>query len=147
MIGRWRKSCYAAAMVVVRNMLTGLLALALALGTGWGSCVTLEQRLQETFAPTTDHMTSHQGHKHSIADIRVSDGKAHAVSTEGMGEPESTHDGCLKCCGICVLTSVLPRDPLWIVAPAVSRFSFALIDDQLRGRIVLVDPDIPKQSA
>ena len=128
-------------MVLVRNVLTGLLALVLTFGTGWGSCVTLEHRLQKTAAHTTDHVTSHSGHEHLTAK-----GKAHALSTEGAGKPESTDDACLKCCGICVLTSILPHDPSWIVAPIASRVSFALTSQQLRGRIVFVDPDIPKQS-
>jgi hypothetical protein len=134
-------------MVVVRNMLTGLLALALTFGTGWGSCVTLEQRLQRTVAPTTGHMTSHGGHEHSIAVDRELVGKAHVVLTEGVGQRESNDDACPKCCGVCVLTSILPRAPLWIVALVVSRVSFAFTSEQLRGRIVLVDPDIPKQVA
>jgi hypothetical protein len=136
-----------ATMVLVRNMLTGLLALALTFGTGWGSCVTLEQRLQRTVAPTTGQLTSHRGHEHSIANDGELVGKAQAVLTDGVGEPESTDDACLKCCGVCVLTSILPRAPSWIVAPMVSRVSFAFTSEQLRGRIVLVDPDIPKQIA
>jgi hypothetical protein len=64
-----------------------------------------------------------------------------------VGQPESTNDACQKCCGVYVLTSILPRDPSWIVAPIVSRVSFAFISEQLRGHIVFVDPDIPKQSA
>jgi hypothetical protein len=130
-------------MLLLRNMLTGLLALALTLGTGWGPCVTLEQRLQKTVAHTADHMTSHSSHEHSIAGDRELVGKAHAVPTEGVGEPESADDACLKCCGICLLTSILPHDPSWIVAPVVSRVSFALLNEQLRGRVVFV----PKQSA
>ena len=65
-------------------MLTGLLALALASGTGWGSRVTLEQRLQGTVAAAADHMTSYQGHVHSIADDRESAGKVDAASMKGL---------------------------------------------------------------
>jgi hypothetical protein len=133
-----------AIMVLMRNMLTGLLALALTFGTGWGSCVTLEKHLQRTAAPATGHMTSHRGHEHSMANDRELVGKTHAVPTEGMGAPESTDDACLKCCGVCVLTSTLPNGPSWIVAPVVSRLSFAFTSEQMRGRTVFVDPDIPK---
>jgi hypothetical protein len=124
-------------MVLVRNMLTGLLALALTLGTGWGPCASLEHRLQKT-AHTTDHMVSHSGYEHSMADDRELVGKAHIVSSDRVGEPESTDDACLKCCGMCVLTSILPHDPSWIVVPLVSHVSFAFTSEQLRGRIVLV---------
>jgi hypothetical protein len=136
-----------ATMVLVRQMLSGLLALALTLGTGWASCVTLEQQRQGTVAPTIGHMTPHLGHEHSIAHNHKLLGKSRVVSIEDTGQPESTDDACLKCCGVCVLTSILPHDPSWIVAPVVSRVSFAFISEQLRGRIVLVDPDIPKQIA
>ena len=74
-------------------------------------------------------------------------GKVHAVSTKEAGQPESTDDSCLKSCGVCVLTSILPHDLSWTVAPMVSRVSFVFTSEQLRGRIVLVDPDIPKQIA
>jgi hypothetical protein len=134
-------------MVLVRNMLTGLLALALTFGTGWGSCVTLEQRLQRTVAPTTGHMTSHRGHEHSITHDRELVGKPHVVLTERVGQPEGADDACLKCCGICVLTSILAHDPSWIVLPSVSRVTFAFTSEQLRGHILLIDPDIPKQIA
>ena len=135
-----------ATMVLTRNMLIGLLALALTFGTGWGSCVTLEH-LQRTVAPTTGQMTSHRGHEHSIANDRELVGKVHAVSTKETDQPESTDDACLKCCGVCVLTSILPHDLSWTVAPMVSRVSFVFTSEQLRGRVVLVDPDIPKQIA
>ena len=59
-----------------------------------------------------------------------------------MGKPESTDDACLKCCGVCVLTSILPHHGTRSV-PRILRFH----KEQLRGRIVLVDPDIPKPIA
>ena len=51
---------------------------------------------------------------------------------------------CLKCCGACMLTSVVPLAPQWTVVPVVSRISFASLSEQLRGHTVFVDPDIPK---
>jgi len=121
-----------------------LLVLVLAFGTGWGSCVTLEQR--QLIDPAAHHMTLHRGHEHSVANDRELAGKAHTILTEGVGEQGST-DACLKCCGVCVLASIPPHDLSWIVAPVVSRISFAFISEQLRGGFVLVDPDIPKQIA
>jgi hypothetical protein len=136
------------AMVLVRNMLVGLLALVLTFGTGWGSCVTLEHRSQKMVVSTTDHMTSHSRHEHSIANDHEPAGKVHVVLEEGgVGAPDSADDACQKCCGVCVLTSVLPHHPSWIVAPVVSRVSFAFTSERLRGRIVFVDPDIPKHIA
>jgi hypothetical protein len=76
----------------------------------------------------------HMAHKHSVAD-----------ESKLGGQPEGTDNACAKCCGMCVLTSVLPHDPSWVVAPMVSRISFAFISEQLRGRIVFVEPDIPKR--
>jgi hypothetical protein len=132
-----------ATMVLLRNMLTGSLALALTFGTGWAPYA-LDQQRHVTVVAT---MTPHQGHEHSMAHDYDLLGKVHAVSTKETGQLESTDDACLKCCGVCVLTSILPHHLSWIVAPMVSRVSFAFKSEQLRGRIVLVDPDIPKQIA
>jgi hypothetical protein len=46
-----------------------------------------------------------------------------------------------------MLTSIIPLAPLWTVVTVASRISFAALSEQLRGRIVFVDPDIPKQIA
>jgi hypothetical protein len=80
-----------------------------------------------------------------MTDDRELVGKAHVVPMKGAGQSESTDDACLKCCGVCALTSILPHDPSWAVVPVVSRVSFAFLNEQLRGHIVFVDPDIPKQ--
>jgi hypothetical protein len=44
-----------------------------------------------------------------------------------------------------MLTSIIPRGPDWAVAAMVSRIVLAFPGEQLRGHIVFVDPDIPKQ--
>ena len=42
------------------------------------------------------------------------------------------------------MTSIVPTGPEDIVAPVASRISFTLLITQVLGRIILVDPDIPK---
>ena len=133
-------------MVVLRNMITGLVALALALGTGWSSCVTLEQPFQAA-AVAMEHLTSHQGHMHSSAHGHDAVGKTDMAAVKGAIKQEGRHDICLKCCGICVQTTVLKYDPFSISLPVGSRISFAYSSEQLRGSVVFVDPDIPKLSA
>jgi len=127
-------------------MITGLVALALALGTGWSSCVTLEQPLQVA-AVAMEHLTSHQGHMHSTAHGHDAVGKTDMTAMRGTIKQEGRHDICLKCCGICVQTIVLTYDPFSISLPVGSRISFAYISEQLRGSVLFVDPDIPKFSA
>jgi hypothetical protein len=130
-----------AAMVVLRKVLTVLLAFALASATGWASCASDQHR------PTMPVPTigSHHGHEHAMAHDRHPPDTVHASSVNETGEPESSDHACPKCCGVCVMASSLPNPPSSIVAPAVSRALFVIQSEQLRGRIVLVDPDIPKQ--
>ena len=91
-------------------------------------------------------MPAHQGHAHH-QHAMVNDG---AVSGQAQaadhGRRTVDEDACPKCCGVCILSSVMPQAPQWTVAPAVSRIIFDLPNEQLRGCIVFVDPDIPKHA-
>jgi len=93
-------------------------------------------------------MASHEGHQHhqhAITHYQDESGYSHAASVAHKNQPTGDAHACLKCCGICVLTSVIPRGPDWAVGAIASRIVLASPGEQLRGHIVFVDPDIPKQ--
>jgi hypothetical protein len=130
-----RKLGYPPAMVRMRIVIAGLLAFALLIGPGWQPCIALQQN-HHTSVPTMD-AALHQGHAHHhmVTDQTAATGKDREAGRE---------DVCQKCCAACIPTSILPRGPESLWAPAVSRISFAPPDARLRGRFVFVDPDIPK---
>jgi hypothetical protein len=133
-------------MTIYRHLLVCLLALALTVGTGWQSCATLQHL--SPIAPMdqmASHADAHQHHHHMSAQRDDGLGGDHAASVAHENQPASDAHACLKCCGICMLTSVSPRTPDWAVAAIPSRIDFAFPGEQLRGHIVFVDPDIPKQ--
>lgn len=66
------------------------------------------------------------------------------VIADKGGQLKSADHACPKCCGACMLTSVIPLTPDWTVVPVVSRVTFAALSEQLGGHTVFVDPDIPK---
>jgi len=133
----------------MRIALTGLLALALVLGPGWLPCIAFHQKHPASAARSIDPVSSHQGHVHHqhamVSDDAVSD-QDHAATATATEKDRTAVDenACPKCCSACILTSVMPRGPEWTVASAVSRIFFPPPSEQLRGRIVFVDPDIPK---
>lgn len=133
-----------ATMTVYRHLLVGLLALALTVGTGWQSCATLQQHSPPISA--MDQMASHvEGHQHAIVHDHDGTSNDHVVSVAHQNQPAGDAHACLKCCGLCMLTSVIPRGPDWAVAAMASCMVLALPGEQLQGHIVFVDPDIPKQ--
>jgi hypothetical protein len=131
-------------MVVLRHTVIGLLALALSIGTGWQSCAMM---LESSASPRaalgnqTDLHIGHEHHQHAMTDNDALDNRELAKTFEG--QPESGH-ACIKCCGACMLTSIIPVGPDSTPAQVVSHIAFASLIEQLRGRIVVVDPDIPK---
>ena len=131
-------------MAILRHIVIGLLALALMVGTGWQSCVTLQQQHPSSAAALVDQIALHQSHEyhqHAMAQ----DAGARVDNPEAIDDDvQSADDACLKCCGACMLTSVMPPAPAWTVVLAVSRLTFAPLSEQLRGHIVFIDPDIPK---
>ncbi len=134
-----RDFAYASPMTVLRHFLVGLLALALMVGTGWQSCVTLQLKQQ----PASEHagsIQSHDQHQHAIA-------HAEAVHIEAAIKDKATGSdhACLKCCAACMMPSAVPLALEWTVVPAVSRVIFASLSEQVSGQVVFVDPDIPKQ--
>lgn len=89
-----------------------------------------------------NHMDSHQGyehHQHAMAEDDKALGNRDLAKV-AKGQPESGH----ACCGACMLTSVVPLSPDATVAQTVTRVTFSPPVEQLRGRIVFVDPDIPR---
>jgi len=133
-------------MAILRHTLIGLLGLALTVGTGWQSCVTLQQRHPSSAAALVDHIASHQSHEHHQHAMAQDHGARidGPEAIEDYVQQKSADHACLKCCGACMQTSVMPLAPAWTVVLAVSRLTFASRSEQLRGHIVFIDPDIPK---
>lgn len=67
----------------------------------------------------------------------------HGLARAAKDQADSGH-ACVKCCGVCMVTSVIPVGPGSTPAQSVTHVMFALLIEQSRGRIVVVDPDIPK---
>jgi hypothetical protein len=135
-------------MAILRHIVIGLLGLALTVGTGWQSCVTLQQQHPSSAAALVDHIASHQSHEHH-QHAMAQDHEARVDDPEAIDDnvqQKSADHAWLKCCGACMQTSVMPLAPAWIVVLAASRLSFASRNEQLRGLIVFIDPDIPKPS-
>ncbi|HET7886847.1 MAG TPA: hypothetical protein VFL62_11520 [Bradyrhizobium sp.] len=133
-------------MARLRFLVTALLVLAFALGPGWTACVA-SQHGRSVFLASPDAATSHRSHDHHahaaaghivLATLDAVPGKAH----------QSGHDDgtCLKCCAGCIPISILPPSNV-VTVPTGARSVFAAIDAQAPGRIVFVDPDIPKRVA
>jgi hypothetical protein len=136
----------------LRIVVTGLLALAFALGPGWTPCIALPQGHAASIAShddvSHDEMTSHRSHSHH-SHMAAADDHASAASHAAIPakDRESGHeDACLKCCAACIPTSILPRSEM-VWAPAGSRVVFAALIARAPGRVVFVDPDIPKHVA
>jgi hypothetical protein len=107
----------------------------------------LQQQRSSSLAPI-DRMASHDGrqhHRHAIDGNHEGPSYNDAVPVAHNDQPTRDAHGCLKCCGICMLASVIPRAPDWTVAATVSGRVLALPGVPSRGHIVFVDPDIPKQ--
>jgi len=135
-------------MARMRIFLTGLLTLALVLGPGWLPCISFHQKHPASAAQSIDHMPPHQGHahhQHAMVNDGAVSGQDQAVAAD-KDRGTVDEDACPKCCGACILTSVMPQAPQWTVAAAVSRIIFTSLNEQLRDRIVFVDPDIPKHA-
>jgi hypothetical protein len=131
----------------LRIIVTGLLALAFAFGPGWTPCIAFHQSRAAAVA-SPDEMVSHRSHGHH-AHMAADDHLASAAPRAAIPDKErgSGHeDACLKCCAACIPTIVLPRgDVMW--TPTGSRAVFASLKAEAPGRIVFVDPDIPKRIA
>jgi hypothetical protein len=138
------KSSYVSSMVVLRHMMVSLLTLALSIGTGWQSSARMQENPASPSAALASHTDLHQGgghHQHAMSNSEALGELLLAMAVNG--QPESVH-ACMKCCGACMLTSVIPVGPGSTVAQAITRITFASLIEQLRGRVVVVDPDIPK---
>jgi hypothetical protein len=135
-------------MAGLRIVVTGLLALAFALGSGWTPCVASHQGHAVSVASSSDEMVLHRSrghHSHAAADDHHASAVSHAMIPAKERE-SGAGDACLKCCAACIPASTLPRsDAVW--APAGSRAVFASLTARAPRRIVFVDPDIPKRVA
>jgi hypothetical protein len=135
---------YVFGMVILRRMAIGLLSVALSIGPGWQSCATSYEGPWVQGGASANHAELHGGpedHLHSMTDQGPLG--EHPSTSEAKGQPDTGH-GCLKCCGVCMLTSVISVGPGSTPGRTVTHVIFASLIEQSRGRIVLVDPDIPK---
>jgi hypothetical protein len=139
-------------MALVRIIAAGLVTLALVIGPGWQRCAAFHQGRPASAAPGIEMaLQGHAHHRHtdhghtSANDDGAPD--AGLVTAADKDRTSSNDNGCQKCCAACIPTSPLPRNSEWTWAPAASRIFFDSLSAQLRGRIVFVDPDIPKHVA
>jgi hypothetical protein len=138
------KSSDALRMVVLRHMMIGLLALSLSIGTGWQLCAKMQGNPASPSAAVASHTDLHQGHAYHQHEMPNREALGELVLAKAVnGQLENGH-ACMKCCGACMLTSVIPVGPGSTVRQAITRITFASLIEQLRGRVVVVDPDIPK---
>jgi hypothetical protein len=132
-------------MACLRIIVTGLLALALAVGPGWKPCLAFQHRVADE---ALGALVSHHGHAYRPHEI-AADHIVSAVSDTTRTDKErdcGDENICVKCCAACILTSILPRSVV-ISAPTELRVVFVWLNARAPGRIVFVDPDIPKSVA
>jgi hypothetical protein len=128
-------------------MIVGLLALALSVGTGWQSCAAIQENFASPTASPANPTDLHRNQEHHQHAMMGTDALGNqAVAEAAKGQPESKH-ACTKCCGVCMLTSVIPACPESTRAQTITHAIFASLIEQLRGQFVVVDPDIPKHIA
>jgi hypothetical protein len=112
----------------IRALLIGFLALAVFTGSASQASF-----LQFHPAPAHDH---HAVHEHGAA--------AHHHSAP----QDQKQDSALKCCGLCVIaSSAAPVAACAVIALIPSRIFYPPAEDLGFGRVVVLDPGIPKQSA
>src|SRR4051812_2571172 len=98
-------------MVVLRHMVIGLLALALSIGPGWQSCATAHESPELQGAVPANHADLHRGHEDHQHAMTGNDARGdHGSARAAKGQADSGH-ACLKCCGVCMVTSVIPMGP------------------------------------
>ena len=134
-------------MARLRIIVTGLLALAFAVGPGWTPCLAFHQAMGVASEPTSA-LGSHQNHAHHMHEM-ATDHLASAAGDRTTTDKERDRGGdnvCMKCCAACMATSVLPRSAA-ISAPTGSRAVFVSLNARVPARFVFVDPDIPKRVA
>jgi hypothetical protein len=123
-------------MAVLRHFVIGLLSIALMVGTGWQSCATVQPQHPSSATRQLDQIASHQSHEHHQHAMAQDRPPPVDMASADNGQPESADHACLKCCGACMLTSLMPLAPGWTVVPVASRVTFAALSEQLRGHIV-----------
>ena len=79
----------------------------------------------------------HEGHLHDIGDEVVATASDH-------DQPAGHTDNCLKCCGTCSVTNMVPDVVVSAVTFASVAVKFQAGQNNLVGHLVALDPDIPK---
>jgi hypothetical protein len=122
-------------MLILRRMAIGLLALVLSAGPGWQSCATAYEGLGLQRAASANHAKvqgGHEDHQHSMTD---KDTVGHHGSASDANGQRDIGPACVKCCGICMLISVIPFGPGPTPAQSVTHVIFASLIEQSHGRI------------
>jgi hypothetical protein len=129
----------------MRRILHRALVVALAIAIG-ASGATLG--LAAHAAPVqVQALQQSQPHAHHGA---AADHAAHAATasaTDEPGAPTAPHDAFTTCCSLCTLASPLQPVAGDAVSFTVTAVSFASRPSFATGRVVLVEPGIPKRSA
>ena len=100
----------------------------------------------QTVAAMPDEMASHHAMGHHDHMASAGQDAAQADTSNDVQSNADSH-ACLKCCAACMMGNTASVNPEWTVARAMSRVLFPSPDEQLRGHIVFIDPDIPKPVA
>lgn len=129
-----------ALMKPLRCIVVTVLALSLTVGTGWQSCSSLQPKLTEAFIADAASFHSAMDHHDHMASM------GHADVQPNSSNQAQHDDGhaCLKCCATCMIGSIAILAPDSTIIRVASHLMLRPTDERLHGRVVFVDPDIPK---
>jgi hypothetical protein len=124
-----------------------MLAFALVMsGASWSQCIAahLASLGPTTASPSTAAQSvtgEHAHHHHQGALPQAANAKA-GPSGSGVNFPDD--HACQKCCAMCGVTTVLGNSPAMEVTLAEHSILFAPRRDPAAGRVLWLDPEIPK---
>ena len=145
--------------VLHRSFVWTIVAALIAGGATWRQCIA--EHLPATTAASAQHLheqhlanAQHDSHaQHSQGAGHHEHHQHHDADTAGnharddRGPPVRTDHACLQCCTMCTVSSIVPPNPSPAAIFTMSAILFAVEQDCCSGRIILIDPGIPKRIA
>jgi len=128
--------------VLHRSFVWTIVAALIAGGATWRQCIA--EHLPAATAANAQHSHSaghHEHHQHHDADT------AGNQAADDSGPPARANHACLRCCTMCTVSSIVPPSPSPAAIFTMSALLFAVEHDCCSGRIILIDPGIPKRIA
>jgi len=125
-----------------RHALALIIAVSLVAGTAaWRPCMAMQiaAAAAEHLAVSSPHMDAHHhdGHDHLAMH--------HEPSSDAPAAPASDDHGCLKCCAMCTVATVLPSGVADATVLTVTAAVFFGGPQHWSGATVPIDPGIPKR--